>query len=93
MKSTEIKKELSKKYNIPIKDIRIKNDHGWIQICIRDNYKEVLGINDFREERDFSIGLESFVCSLTDVNTYLSDDGYGTVRDCIMVNFDDFEYL
>ena len=90
MKSTEIKSLISETFDIAKKDIRIRQDHGWIQIYVREGVKE---FDNYDIQREFEREVERTVVGSTEVYTFIADDGYDTEHNCIQVNIDDFKYL
>ena len=88
MTTNELKKGISKKFGIAVKDIRIRKEHGWYHLYIRESAKEQ--IND---TRDFFLPIESYIIENTKVYTFTADDGYGTERYCINSSFSDFKYI
>jgi hypothetical protein len=93
MKTTELKKAISKEFDIPVGDLRIRNRNGWVDISIRKEQEEKLNLKQGNNYRDFYRKLNDFVVKTTDTYTFTADDGYGTELDCVLIEFSDFEYL
>lgn len=90
MKSSEIKNLISEKYNISKKDIKVRQDHGWIHIFIGGDLKNKFGFKNSREQREFECEVERLVIGSTDVYTYLTDDNRD--ENCILIDTEIFKY-
>jgi hypothetical protein len=95
MTTNELKKGISKKFGIPLKDVRIRNEHGWVHLYIRDSEEVRVQIKKSGKlDRDFMLGIEGYIIEKTQVYTFTADDGYGTERYCINSSYtNDFKYI
>jgi hypothetical protein len=89
MKASDIKRCVSTNFGIPVRDIRVRLSHGWVEVWIREMYhvenNDFLGVCKRIEDK---IAFEFSDC----VSTYNTDDGYGTESNRIMVSFDDYAF-
>ena len=89
MSSIKIKKEISQKFNIPTNDIRVRYDHGWWKIYIKEEH-----YTEDKKGHEFSRKIDEIVKNNTDkFYTFTADDGYNSQFACVNVHFKGFEYL
>lgn len=86
MKSTELKRKISEKFGIPVKDLKVRNDHMWKHVYIRENAG-----HEGDSYREVENKIEAFISTNDDeVSTYIRDDGYDTECNRIMVDFNSY---
>lgn len=83
--TAKIKREISLEFNIPIKSLSVRYNHGWHIIEIdKKEYREYM--KDYR----FTVKVDEIVKRNSDnYSTFLSDDGYGSDMARVLVNFPD----
>ena len=89
--TTKVKQYLRKKYNLKNSDIKVKRGtgtaYGWIHIYI---LKDKINVEEFNLKFDLINNMKDKV----QFHKYSVDDGYGTERYEIMVDFcDNFKYI
>ena len=94
MKSNELKKTIAKRFDIPLKNIRIRDEHGWLKIYIHESEATKRNFKDFREQGEFETEVEKVILENREVNHFTADDGYNTSMTCILVSFiSNFDYV